>query len=224
VTLSTAPTDAVRSAARRLGPQVLCVAVVPLVLSTVTMRLAGLDATAAVMLAWTCAASAWHRWRHGTIPGLLVLRLVSDTLKLATALVTGSATVFFLQPSATSVAVGLACAGSVVIGRPLGARLARDFLPPSALAGRTDGTVFDSITLWWGATKVASGIGGALVFTHTPLATFLVLRPFVGWTATGLGAAGTAWLWQRSRSATVTPLPARVAVLPVPVPVPALAA
>jgi hypothetical protein len=218
VTLTAAPADAARSTASRLGSQVLCVAIVPLVLSTVTMRTAGLGATAGVTLAWTYAASAWHRCRNGAIPGLLVVRIVSDTLKVATTLVTGSAAVFFLQPSATSVCVGLACAGSVLIGRPLGARLARDFLPASALAGRTDGGVFDNITLWWGATKVASGIAGALVFTHTPLETFLVLRPFVGWTATGVGAAGTAWLWRRSRSATVSTRPARVPVFPVPVP------
>jgi hypothetical protein len=213
---------------RRLGSQIICVAVVPLLLSTCTMRTAGLTATALVMLAWTTSASIWHRWRTGYVPGLFVIRFVGDAIKVAVVLATGSAAAFFLQPSATSVALGLACLGSVVIGRPLGARLARDFLPASALEGRTDSAVFDNITLLWGATKAASGVGGALVYTHTSLETFLVLRPFVGWTATGLGAAGVAWLWSRSRRASVTTLPARVPALSVPAlaasPVPALAA
>ena len=47
---ATAVDAATRNTVRRLGSQVLCVAVVPLVLSTVTMRTAGLAATAVVTL------------------------------------------------------------------------------------------------------------------------------------------------------------------------------
>jgi hypothetical protein len=215
---SPAPTSAARDLIGRLGPQVVCVAVVPFVLSTVAMRAAGLDATAIVTLAWTVGASAWHRVRTGAVPGLFLLRLVTDGLKLAATVATGSAAVFFLQPSAATMGVALACVASVLVGRPLGARLARDFLPASALAGRTDGPVFAHITLWWAATRAASAVVGALVFTHAPLETFLVLRPVIGWSATGLGAAGVAWLWARSRT------PAPVVLLPRPGdPAPALA-
>jgi hypothetical protein len=226
VTSSAAAPGTVRATVHRLVPQILCVAVVPMALSTVTMRLAGLAATAAVTLIWTYSASAWHRVRHGVIPGLLVLRIVTDTLKVAATIVTGSATVFFLQPSASTLGVALLCLGSVVVGRPIGDRIARDYLPAEALSGRTDGPVLAQITLWWGAMKAASALGGVLVFTHTSLETFLVLRPFVGWTASGLGAAGTAWLWARSRpGAVVLPLPTlpAPAVLPMPA-LPVLAA
>jgi hypothetical protein len=194
-----------------------------MLLSTITMQVAGLAATALVTLVWTYSASVWHRLRHGVVPGLLVLRMVTDTLKVAATIATGSATVFFLQPSASTMGVALLCLGSVLVGRPIGARIARDYLPDEALSGRTDGTAFTQITLWWGAMKAASALGGVIVFTHTPLETFLLLRPVVGWSASGLGAAGTAWLWTRSRPrATVRPLP----TLPVPgvLPLPGLPA
>jgi hypothetical protein len=154
-----------------------------------------------------------------------VIKFVGDVIKVAVACVTGSATVYFLQPSATTLVVALTCAGSVVVGRPLGARVARDFLPPSAVDGRTDGPTFERITLWWAATKALSAVGGAFVFAHVPLETFLVVRPFVGWTCTGLGAAGIAWIWTRAHRV-VEPAPASpapVIALPLPAPL-ALAA
>jgi hypothetical protein len=52
---------------RRLAPQILCVAVVPAILSTLAMRTAGLTATAVIMLAWTTSASLWHGLRHGVV-------------------------------------------------------------------------------------------------------------------------------------------------------------
>jgi hypothetical protein len=212
---------------RRLAPQIVCVGVVPALLSTICMRTAGLTATAVTMLAWTVTASWWHRQRHGVVPGLFVLKLAGDVIKVAVALVTGSTTVYFLQPSATTMAIALTCVGSVLVGRPLGARVARDFLPPTALEGRTDSATFDRITLWWAASRALSAMAGAFVFTRVPLETFLVVRPFVGWSCTGIGAAGVAWLWGRSSTPAVpTPLPASpapVVALPLPLPL-ALAA
>ncbi len=226
VTCSATPPTAVGHL-RRLGPQILCVAVVPALLSAVAMRTAGLMATALVMLAWTVAASTWHRWRHGVVPGLFVIKLAGDVIKVVVALVTGSATAYFLQPSATTMVVALTCAGSVLVGRPLGARVARDFLPSTALDGRTDGITFERITLWWAATRALSALAGAFAFSRLRLETFLVVRPFVGWSCTGLGAAGVAWLWARSSTTAVpSPLPASPApVLALALPVPlALAA
>ncbi len=70
------------------------------------------------------------------------------------------------------------------------------------------------------ATKALSALSGAFVFTHVPLETFLIVRPFVGWTCTGLGAGGVAWLWTRAhRVAGPAPAtPAPVVALPRPVP------
>jgi intracellular septation protein A len=103
-------------------------AIVPLGLFLIVDALAGIVPAMLAGLAWTAFAVLRRVARSRRIPGIVVVSGCLFLLRLTLVVTTGSAFLYFLQPTIGTALVALAFLVSVVVGRPLARRFAGDFL------------------------------------------------------------------------------------------------
>jgi intracellular septation protein A len=103
-------------------------ALVPLLLFLLVDALAGIVPAMLAGLGWTAFAVLRRIARNRRIPGIVIVTGCLFLLRLTLVLSTGSAFLYFLQPTIGTALVALTFLVSVVIGRPLARRFAADFL------------------------------------------------------------------------------------------------
>ena len=181
--------------------------VVPVLLFYATLRVAGLGAAIVAALVWGWAAVALRLLRRQSIPGMLVIATGLLTLRSALGLATGSGLVYFLQPALTPVLLAGAFVVSVMAGRPLAERLARELLPlPDALVSRPWVRAFFSrITLWWAAVFVCNAAVSVWMLLEVQLGAFVVGRAAfsLGLTLAAVAGSTVAFLVTARRNGTV---------------------
>ena len=118
-----------RDALRHAVPNVVEGKIVPVVLFVGLLELTGATWALLAALAWALGSMGVRRATGRRVPGLVVLSTVTLSARTVAALVSGSMLVYFLQPTITTVLVGLAFMVSVVVGAPLAMKLACDVLP-----------------------------------------------------------------------------------------------
>ena len=184
-----------RALAGHAAPRLLEGTLVPLLVFYSALRLLDLRGALAAALGWSYAALAWRLLTRRRVSGVLLLGAAGLTARTALALATGSAFLYFLQPTLGTVAVGAAFAVSVPLRRPLAQRLARDLvpLPEPLLAHPLIRRFFQRITLLWAATFLANAAAALWLLETSSLPTFLWLRPTIalasGATAAALSTA-----------------------------------
>src|SRR4029079_10768080 len=114
---------------RRSLPHLLEATLIPALLFYVVMTLVGTGAAMVVVLLWTFGAVARRLLQGQRIPGVLMLATIGLTIRTVVGVLSGSAFMYFVQPVATTVVLSGVFLGSVLVGRPLIARLAADFCP-----------------------------------------------------------------------------------------------
>ena len=138
--------------------------------------------------------------RRAPIPALLLLCAALLTARSVIGMLTGSAFLYFLQPSLGNFLIGGLFLLSVPFGRPLAARLAGEFCAfPSGLVGhhRLRG-FFRRVSLLWAFVFCANGAVTIWMLIRVPLTEFLFLSFS---SSTGLVIAGVAlslWWFRRS--------------------------
>ncbi|MHB8682594.1 MAG: VC0807 family protein [Acidimicrobiales bacterium] len=90
---------------------------------------AGFHGALIAALGWSYLAAARRIVRRERLPGLLLLGIVLVSLRTAVSFATGSAFVYFIQPTAGTFLVAVIFLVTAVLGRPLVERLAHDFCP-----------------------------------------------------------------------------------------------
>ena len=104
----------------------------PFVLFYLVLATFGFRGALIAALTWSYLAAA-RRWvRREKIPATLLLGMVLLTARTVIAYVTGSAFLYFVQPTATTFLIGAVFLVTAVARRPLVERLARDFCPIDA--------------------------------------------------------------------------------------------
>ena len=164
--------------ARRSLPNLLEATVIPAALFYVVLVQVGVGAAMAATLVWSGGITLCRLLRGERVPALLVLSLVGLTLRTTVGVATGSAALYFVQPVLNAVVMGLVFLGSIAIGRPLVASLAKDFCPLSPdVAGRAGvARLFRRLTLLWaGVHLLTAGVTLGLLVT-LPLATFVAVK------------------------------------------------
>src|SRR5512132_1527650 len=137
--ISTSPFPVPRLAAlaRHAAPHLLETTLIPLGLFYAGLQLFGLWGALVAALIWSYTCLLRRLLTRRRVPGMLTLAIVSMTARTALALATGSAFLYFLQPTMGTALVAAVFLGSVLLGRPLAQHLAADFLPlPDALLAR----------------------------------------------------------------------------------------
>jgi uncharacterized membrane protein len=142
----------------------------PAVLFYVVLSMVGFRGALIAALAWSYAA-ARRLVRRQRMPGMLVLGVVLLTMRTALAFATGSAFVYFVQPSIGTVGVALLFAGTAALRRPIIERLAHDFCPldPELMARPHVRAFFLRISLLW----------ALVLLTNAGVALFLPLESSV---------------------------------------------
>jgi hypothetical protein len=127
---------------------------------------------------WTFGAVARRLAQGHRIPGVLMLATIGLTVRTVVGILSGSAFMYFIQPVATTVVLSAVFVGSVLIGRPLIARLASDFCPmDSAIELRPPvANLFSGLTLLWAGVHLLNAAATFGLLVSLPLATFVALK------------------------------------------------
>jgi len=118
-----------RAFVRHAGPPLLESTIVPGVLFYVVLVTAGFEGALVAALGWSVLALGHRLVRRRRVPAVLVLSVVLVALRTVVAYATGSAFLYFVQPTASTFLVALVFLGSALVRRPLIERLAHDFCP-----------------------------------------------------------------------------------------------
>ena len=147
------------------------------------------DLAAAIFapLAWAVGAGWWRAARGRTVPGMMLLALVTLLARSMIAFAADSTFVYFLQPSLGRIAVAGAFLVSVAIRPAAGAPLRRRLLcPPAGGPGAAPvHRCFRRLSVAWGIYGVANAALGRFMLTALTPTAYVALR-------TPLSVLGTA--------------------------------
>jgi hypothetical protein len=185
------PIPRITALARHATPHVLEATLIPLALFYGGLRLLGLWGALMAALIWSYTSLLRRLLTRRRVPGMLVLGIIGLTARTALALATGSAFLYFLQPTLGTGLVASVFIGSVALGRPLAMRLATDFLPlPEALlANHGVRRFFLRISLLWAGVFLANAGISLWLLVSQSLATFLWTRTVASLVLTGAAVA-----------------------------------
>ena len=177
-----------RAAIRHAVPVVLEAVVGPLALFYVVLLAAGFRGALIAALAWSYVALVRRLMRGERISTLLFLGTALLTARTIVSFITGSAFLYFAQPTLGTVVIALVLVGSAVIGRPFTQRFAHDFCPidPELLARPRVRQFFIRISLLW-ATVLMLNAGIVLwLLLSSSLKAFVLERTAVTWSLTAV--------------------------------------
>jgi uncharacterized membrane protein len=120
----------------------------------VVLMTSGFRGALIAALGWSYLAIGRRIHRGERISTMLLLGTLLLTVRTVVSFITGSALLYFIQPTAMTVAVCLVLMGSALAGRPFTQRFAADFCPigPELLARPRIRGFFVRITYLWAAT------------------------------------------------------------------------
>ncbi len=170
-----------RDLARRTAENVLEATLVPMALFYLFLGTVGVRWGMIAGLCWFYAAIIRRVMSGQRMSGLLVMAAVLLTARTAIAFATGSAFIYFLQPTLGTFLVSALFLISVPLGRPLAERLAHDFcaLPDALMANVRVKRFFYRISLLWAFTYLVNGSTMMYLLTTKSLSTYLMVRSFV---------------------------------------------
>jgi hypothetical protein len=150
----------------------------------------------AAVLVWAYVAILRRVIRGTPIPAILLLATLGLTVRTLVGIVSGSTFAYFIQPVATTVALAVVFLGSVVIGRPVIARLAHDFCPiaPEVAARPAVLRLFGGLTVLWAGVHVVTAAITFGMLVSMPVATFVAVKT-VACLAVTVGAIVITILW-----------------------------
>jgi hypothetical protein len=176
-----------RVLARHALPHLIEATVIPLGLFYAGLKLWSLWGALLATLVWSYTALLRRLVMGRRVPGTLLLGALTLTGRTALALATGSAFLYFLQPTLGTALLAAAFAGSVLLGRPLALRLAADFvpLPATLLANARVRRFFLRISLLWSFVFLANTAISLWLLLNQSLVTFLWARALASLILTG---------------------------------------
>lgn len=144
----------------------------------------GLNGALIAAVSWVYGGIGWRLLRGQPVPGMLLLAAVGVTVRAGLAAATGSAVVYFLQPTLGTLIVSVSFLASVPLRRPLAQKLATDMVPmPEAfLRHERVRQFFLRISLLWSLVFATNASISLWMLFHESIATYL-------WVRTGLVAA-----------------------------------
>ena len=180
---------------RRSLPHLVEATIVPAVLFAVVVATVGPGAAMAVALAWAYVAVLRRVVAGRTVPSILVLATLGLTIRTVVGLASGSTFAYFVQPVATTVALTAVFLGSVLIGKPVIARLAHDFCPISPEVAGRPGVLrlFAGLTVLWAGVHLLTAATTLSMLVSMPVATFVAVKTVVCFAITVTAVAVTIW-------------------------------
>ncbi len=165
--------------ARRGLPGVLEASLVPSAIFLVVTALFGTATAMIAVLVWGYSTILRRVLRGRRVPSVLVLAMFGLTTKTLLGILSGSTFAYFLQPVATTIAIGAVFMASVLVGRPLIARIAHDFCPITPEVASRPAVVrfFAGLTVLWAVAQLVSAGATLSMLMTLPTTLFVVLKP-----------------------------------------------
>lgn len=160
----------------------------PLAIFYGSLQLIGTTGAIVAALAWAYGALVVRVVRRQPIPGLLVLSIVSISVRTVLSLATGSVFLYFLQPTLGTILVAGVFLASIRTGKPLAERLAADLvpLPESWLGSAWLRRFFARVTILWALVFLVNGLVSLQLLMTQSVGSFVLTRTA---TSTGLTVA-----------------------------------
>jgi hypothetical protein len=177
-----------RRALRHALPVVLEGVVGPLIVFYLLLVLAGFRGALIAALTWSYLALGRRLLKRERVSMLLLFGTILLTLRTVVAFVTGSAFLYFAQPTAGTVAISVALLVSAMVGRPFTQRFAHDFCPmdPAIMKRPLVRQFFIRISVLWATVLM---LNAGLVFwllVSSSLRSFVLERSVVTYGLTAI--------------------------------------
>jgi hypothetical protein len=177
-----------RTALRHALPIVLEGVIGPLVMFYLLLVLSGFRGALIAALTWSYLALGRRLLKGERVSMLLLFGTILITFRTVIAFVTGSAFLYFAQPTAGTVVISLALFVSAVVGRPFTQRFAHDFCPmdPAMMRRPLVRQFFIRISVLWATVLM---LNAGLVFwllVSSSLRSFVLERSLVTYGLTAM--------------------------------------
>jgi len=185
-----------RAVVRHALPALLESTIVPGALFYVVLLLDGFHGALIAALVWSVLALARRVVRGHKVPAILVLSVVLVSARTVVAYVTGSAFLYFVQPTASTFLVALLFLVTAAARRPIIERLARDFCPldPEMFARPFVRRFFLRLSLLWFVVLATQAGFVMWLLLASSVRTFIVERSLVSAVLT-VGGIVLSTLW-----------------------------
>ncbi len=185
--------------ARHAVPRIVEGSLIPVGLFLLLLRYAGLVPAMLSGLGWSVSMIVLRLARKRRVPGLLVLGLLTLTARAVIACATGSAFLYFLQPSLATAAIACAFFVSALVRRPFAGMLALDFCPlqPEVVDNHHVQRAFRHITVLWGVVQLSSAIASVWLLVTLSTSTYVLARTALSMTLTPLAIVASTLLFIR---------------------------
>jgi hypothetical protein len=164
-------------------PRVVEGMIAPVVAFYAGLVLLGLNGALVTAVSWVYGGILVRLVRRRPVPGTVLLAALGVTARAALAGVTGSAVVYFLQPTLGTLLVAMAFLASVPLRRPLAAKVATDLvpLPEGFLENQHVHRFFLRVSLLWSLVfALNTALSVWLLFRHSIAAYLWIRTPAVG--------------------------------------------
>ena len=190
----------VGSLLRHAGVPLLESTLIPLALFWVLFTQAGFDAGLYGALGWSGLAIGRRLVLRRRIPVVLLMSTMLLVVRTVVGLWTGSAFLYFLQPTVQNFVFALALLVTLGFERPLLAKLADDFCPfPEALTGHPRiKRFFKRVSLLWACVFLVNGATTLTVLATQTVGNYLMVSTAGSYSMVALGIALSLWWFHRS--------------------------
>jgi hypothetical protein len=196
-----------RAVVRHALPALLESTIVPGALFYLVLLLDGFHGALIAALSWSFLALGRRLVRGHKVPAVLVLSVVLVSARTVVAYVTGSAFLYFVQPTASTFLVAVLFLVTAVARRPIIEKLARDFCPldPEMFARPFVRQFFLRLSFLWFVVLATQAGFIMWLLLESSVRTFVVERSLVSAVLTVGGIVlSTLWFVRVMRSAGLT--------------------
>ena len=175
-------------------------ALIPLGLFWLLFTYGGFDAGLWAALGWSAFAIGVRLAGRRPVPAVLLLTTGLLVVRTAVGLATGSAFLYFLQPTVQNFVFALALLLTVGLDRPLVAKLADDFCAfPDALTGHPQvRRFFRRVSLLWAVVFLVNGGVTLAVLATRTVGDFLLVSTAGSYSLVAAGIVLSLWWFRRS--------------------------
>ncbi|WP_433556405.1 VC0807 family protein [Pseudonocardia xinjiangensis] len=182
------------------GRPLLEFTLIPLALFWVLFTQVGFDGGLFAALGWSALAIGRRLVQRQKLPTILLITTGLLVVRTAVGLWTGSAFLYFLQPTVQNFVFALALLVTIGLDRPLLAKLADDFCAfPEALSSHPGiRRFFKRVSLLWAVVFLINGATTIVVLATQTVGNFLVVSTAGSYSVVAMGIVLSLWWFRRS--------------------------
>lgn len=185
---------------RHAGRPLLESTLVPLALFWVLFSHVGFDAGLIAALSWSGLAVGRRLVLRRPVPAILVISTLLLLARTVVGLFTGSAFLYFLQPTVQNFVFAAALLVTLGLDRPLLAKLADDFCAfPTSLTGHPQmKRFFRRVSLLWATVFIVNGVTTLVVLATQTVGNYLMVSTAGSYSVVALGIVASLVWFHRS--------------------------